>query len=153
MGQVLSASFLNGGKKDVYLFTSSLHGGKKDLCPPFCGTANKHCLILWSVRSLYHAGLLQDFLYPQCRNRNKCCHGNTSCLILLKNSPPPIHAEVWNAKNPQKYISQRNIKKVLPWFCVAEKLKSVQGFGMQRYPTKCLSQRNIKKCCQVLPKN
>ena len=33
------------------------------ICPPFCGTANKqdHCLILWSVRSLYHTGLLQDF--------------------------------------------------------------------------------------------
>ena len=56
------------------------------ICPPVCGTANKqdHCLILWSVRSLYHRGLLQDFLYPQPRNRKKCCHGNTCCLVLLK---------------------------------------------------------------------
>ena len=41
------------------------------ICPPFCGRANKqgHCLILWSVRSLYHTGLLQDLLYPQPRKK------------------------------------------------------------------------------------
>ena len=41
------------------------------ICPPLCGTVNEqdHCLILWSVRSLYHTGLLQDFLYPQPRNK------------------------------------------------------------------------------------
>ena len=74
MGPVLSASSLHGGKKDLYLSTSSLHWEiRTNICPPFCGRANKqdHCLILWSVRSLYHSGLLQDLLYPQPRNRKK----------------------------------------------------------------------------------
>ena len=56
---------------------------RTSICPPFGGTANNHCLILWSVKLLYHTGFFRT-LYPQQRNRKNCCHGNTSCMILLK---------------------------------------------------------------------
>ena len=104
------------------------------ICPLFCGTANEqdHCLILWSVRSLYHTGLLQDFLYPQPRNRKKVLPWRhlLSDITEKLSKPAPIHAGVWNAKNPQKYKSKKE-KKVLPWqhllLCVA-----------------------MAKCCQLL---
>ena len=54
------------------------------ICLPFCGTANEHCLILWSVRSLYHTGFFRTFYMHNRETEKNCFHGNTSCLILLK---------------------------------------------------------------------
>ena len=54
------------------------------ICPPFCGTANEHCLILWSVRSLYHTGFFRTFYMHNGETEKNCFHDNTSCLILLK---------------------------------------------------------------------
>ena len=51
-------------------------------------------------------------LFISSMNKKKCCHGNTCCHVLSKNWSALIHAGVWNAKNPQKYlyIGKRNRK-------------------------------------------
>ena len=94
------------------------------ICPPFCGTANEqdHCLILWHVRSLYHTGLVQDFLYPQptARYRKKCCHGKgVAEKLIISNVCRGL-----KCKEPQeRFLSPRNIKQhLLPG--IAKKLIS-----------------------------
>ena len=113
------------------------------ICPPFCGTANEHCLILWSVRSLYHTGLLQDFLYTQRGNRKKCCHGNTSCLIFLK-SNQLLFIQGFGMQKIHRNISQRNAKKCCHG---TNQLQSVQEYGKQRTHKIFVSQKKRKKCC------
>ena len=50
------------------------------------------------------------------RNRQKCCHGNKCCQVLLKNY---------------------------------NQLKSMQGFGMQRYPRKMFNPKKlVARCCR-----
>ena len=112
MGPVLSASTLHWKRRMYICSPLFMEERRTYICSPFCGTANEqdHCLILWRVRSLYYTGLLQDFLYPQPRNRKKCYHNNTCCQILLKSQPAPIDAGVLNAKNPQKYKSKKQKK-------------------------------------------
>ena len=123
------------------------------ICPPFCERANEqdHCLILWSVRSLYHTGLLQDFLYPQPRNKKKCSHGNTCCQILLKPNQL-LFMQGFAMQRIHKNISPRNRTEqaTLVARCCwqTNQLQSVQGYGKQRtHKNTCKSKKQKK----VLP--
>ena len=100
------------------------------ICPPFCETANEHCLILWSVRSLYYTGFFRTFYMHNGETEKNCFHGNTSCLILLKKltSSYSLVARCCRKANQLQYVQgygkqkkHKNIykskkpKKVLPW--------------------------------------
>ena len=84
--------------------------------PSFRGTANEHCLILWSVRSLYHTGLLQDFLYPQSRNRKKLhdiaqkLTSSYSCRGLECKKSTEIEV-----KETEKGVAEK-LTRPLPWY-------------------------------------
>ena len=85
------------------------------ICPPFCGTANEHCLILWSVRSLYHTGFFRTFYMHNGETEKNCFHGNTSCLILLKKLTSSYSCRGLECKKSTGIKVKETEKKVLPW--------------------------------------
>ena len=131
-----------------------------------CGTANKqdHCLIWYSVRSHYPTGILQDFLYPQHRNRKSVtmakCAGRY-CLYANQLLSMPV---VLNANNQQKYKSKKQkrsfamatlvarcCQKPISWLPdVTKKLirSNLSRDMKSKEPIKIfISPRNRKKCC------
>ena len=126
------------------------------ICAPFCGTANEHCLILWSVRSLYHTAFFRTFYMHNGETEKNCFHGNISCLILLKKLTSSYSCRGLECKKSTgikvKETEKKCCRKTNP-------PQSVQGYGKQRTHKIFISPRNRKKCChgntcyQVLPKN
>ena len=85
---------------------------------PFCGTANEqdHCLILWSVRSLYPTGVLQDFLHPPPRNRKKVLSWQHLLPGIAEESITSSPCRGLECKEPTKiFLSPRNRKKGPQW--------------------------------------
>ena len=156
---VFPASFLHGGKKDLYLSTSSLHGGRRAyICPPFCGRANKqdHCLILWSVRLLYHTGLLQDFIFEQPRNRKKVLPSQHLLPNIPEKQTSSYSCRGFECRKIHRNLSKKNRKKCcLGNICcqVCQKtnqLKSVQGYGKHKTHKIFVSPKKRKRK-KVLP--
>ena len=135
------------------------------ICPPFCLTANEHCLILWSVRSLYHTGFFKTFYMHNGETEKNCFHGNTSCLILLKKLTSSYSCRGLECKKSTGIKVKETEKKCCHGNTCCQVCRktnppqSVQGHGKQRTHKIFVSPRNGKKCChgntcyQVLPKN
>ena len=100
------------------------------------------------------SGLLQDFSYPQLRDRKSVAMTTLVARYCQKANHLQIFVGFWNAKNPQKYLQVQETKKLLPWHHMLPgvALKLIISYPRRelecKEPTKIfISTRNRKKCC------
>ena len=99
----------------VHLLCSWRKEGTTYICPPFCETANErdHGLILCSVRSLNPSGL-QDFLYPQPRNKKSVAMATVARYCRKTNQLQSV--QLYGMQRTYQIIfKSKKQKNVLPW--------------------------------------